>query len=480
MATTINQVSIRIGADTQLARNEINSLKTILRQSQDPVEVLNNKVRILDKALSEGAITAQQHARGVEMLGDKAKGTSSVFDVLNSKIVGMATAAAAIAAAKKTVDLFAESVERVDSLADKAAGMGAEYNKLKIFAAALAEVGGLSFDQSIDGLKQLNQQVGMASIGMGKGLKFFERLGLDPKELAKLDPTEQFDRIANELLKIESAAERAAIAGKLFGDPQVAGAIATYGETIGRVSREISSTTLVLSEEEISRLSKTSDRIERLKLAFSSAQDKAAAFAVSNEGIVGITQQLGGSVFALATQAALTYAETLNSPMLDESLKKHQQIAEQVAKENAQLEEMTVAESRAQLDRLLAAERLNREIAEEEERRKEIVRLEKENAKIAEDNARIEQQRAAIELAGIADIQKLKQDYADKAASAGGDTRASFISIETKQAFDFEAKRNEKQNQILEESRDLQKKIADASEKTAEQISKLKPIKAAR
>lgn len=66
-------------------------------------------------------------------------------------------------------------------------------------------------------LFKLSEKIGDAAYNGGEAAEAFERLGLNVKELSGMETTEQFLKFAEALAKIESPAERAAIAFKVFG-----------------------------------------------------------------------------------------------------------------------------------------------------------------------------------------------------------------------------------------------------------------------
>ncbi len=54
--------------------------------------------------------------------------------------------------------------------------------------------------------------VGEASLGMGKGRKIFEELGVSISDLAGMNAVEQFDAVSKAIANIEQPAARSAIA----------------------------------------------------------------------------------------------------------------------------------------------------------------------------------------------------------------------------------------------------------------------------
>jgi hypothetical protein len=170
--------------------------------------------------------------------------------------------------------LFHKVQKEIDAVSDVASSMGLGYSELKNFGAALGEVAGIDFDRSVTSLATLQQQIGLASMGMGKGGKLLDKLGLDPKELVLKDPIEQFHAVAAAIAEVPEPAQRAAYAMKLFGDSMVANALVKDSKNVQDVIDETRIALLDLSEQETAAIGAMQDRWERLTNVLGGVVDK--------------------------------------------------------------------------------------------------------------------------------------------------------------------------------------------------------------
>ncbi len=481
---SINAVAISIKADTGLARNEINSLKSLLRSSVDPVRNLDAQMQLLNKAYEQGAIEEvnyrEAHAKITAALKAEEKAardaaaeyirlkeaSEPVFmaqevvkksDMVNQRLKETVTYVAALAVARQTINEFVDAFQRVDDLADTAAGLNTEYNKLKTFAASLAEIGGVSFDQAISGIKSLNEQIGQAALGVGKSGKLFDKLGLDPKSLASLDVTEQFGAIAKAIGELESSAARAAIAKKLFGDSNIAAAATNYYETIKKTNKEMEAFNIPLSDEEVARLSKAADLFERITMLLTSIKDKLAALALSDYG-----------ARALGTASNFFKPLEIYSQMMN-GLKAPQTETRNIQQATRSLEALQQQEEENEKN-----EKLAKEFRKQQDALQQKINTLKYGKEYA--NA-MELKSQGYSPEQIKTLQKMEK-YAASLEEMEKERKKS--GWNTRDAFDMNQRQQQQNVKVAEDQRDLQRRIAAASEETAKRIASLKPIKVAR
>lgn len=80
-----------------------------------------------------------------------------------------------------------------------------------------AEISGASLDDIEKGVKKMSKTIVDAEDGLATYVRTFDRIGLSSKDLMKLSPEEQFDKIARAIANVESPTIRAAAAQDIFG-----------------------------------------------------------------------------------------------------------------------------------------------------------------------------------------------------------------------------------------------------------------------
>jgi tape measure domain-containing protein len=114
MAQTINLANIKIGMQldgTTFARNEINSINKVLRETESPLDKFHSQLLTFDKALKAGAISAEQFAQAEEHLAKK-------FGVLTYKMEE------AMQAEKKLAEEARKAAEAERQLSEQATRLG--------------------------------------------------------------------------------------------------------------------------------------------------------------------------------------------------------------------------------------------------------------------------------------------------------------------------------------------------------------------
>lgn len=110
MAGTINAANITIGLDIaklqsgmNATRGEMNQLKSILKESREPVEEFESKMNLLSRALQAGGITIEQYERAQEKLAAK-------FGVVTPAMERRAAAIESQAKAEREAKIMAETL----------------------------------------------------------------------------------------------------------------------------------------------------------------------------------------------------------------------------------------------------------------------------------------------------------------------------------------------------------------------------------
>lgn len=172
-----------------------------LKAIQDRISGIGAPVRRLSRSF---AAFSQQS--GLTRVG-------SEVAVLGSRL--FALGAAGVAAGAGMAALALRSSQAADELGDTAARLNISTDALQAWTYGFgqADVEQQAFSSSLD---TLNKNLGDAQIGMGRAVRVFQGLGIDPKKFKTVD--QLLPTLADRLSKISNPAKRAAIAQRLLGE----------------------------------------------------------------------------------------------------------------------------------------------------------------------------------------------------------------------------------------------------------------------
>lgn len=226
MATTINAANISIGMDiTKLkdgmgaTRSEISQLRSILRDSIDPVDKLKSQIQILERAFRAGAIDVDQYTRSMDHLKKKlsevndrasATGIRGLFKGEIGKLAGMAAGAL-------TVSSIFGTVQEFDAIIDKSEQLGVSYKDLMVIGRTLEESGGISFDQAGQAISKMQVNLANARDKGGDLDNALKKIGLSSRQLANMDAVTAFQTISASFSQIGGQADKMQFATQLFG-----------------------------------------------------------------------------------------------------------------------------------------------------------------------------------------------------------------------------------------------------------------------
>lgn len=106
MSTSLNQMVIKLGADTsglsrgmKIAQRDVKRTNRTLQNARTDAEKYNDAARSLRKSLAVGHITNQQYAKGLEYLRNQYLRTSEAVDKTSNSLVSLAAKVASVATA---------------------------------------------------------------------------------------------------------------------------------------------------------------------------------------------------------------------------------------------------------------------------------------------------------------------------------------------------------------------------------------------
>lgn len=108
------------------------------------------------------------------------------------------------------------NINKLDAVAKTAARTGLDGAFLQQLEFA-ADQSGVSAETLTKSIGKLTVQIGEAADGSKTAAEAFSRIGISVKDLQELSPQQQFERVAQSISKLPTAADRAAAAVKIFG-----------------------------------------------------------------------------------------------------------------------------------------------------------------------------------------------------------------------------------------------------------------------
>jgi hypothetical protein len=243
---TITALNVRLGMDASnfsagadLARNEVNKVSSIMRQSEPPTKKFQRDIELLEKSFSEAGKQTKEYAQAVEFLRKKhgqlppeIKKTTSAVDQLKQSMMsavpggnmlvnalkGPAGAAMALAAAVAVVAReVGKAAQRIDETAKAARGLGMAYSDLIALQMLASESGGIDAGSLNQGMGQFVKRIAEARVNGGALAETMKAIGLDVGKLASMNPAEAFAQVADVIQGIPDHAERVRVAVSLFG-----------------------------------------------------------------------------------------------------------------------------------------------------------------------------------------------------------------------------------------------------------------------
>lgn len=176
-----------------------------IKKITDRVDRINEPFSRLSKNM--GKLT---DATGLAKVG------TSLAAVGSAAVTTAKRIAVGFTAATAAVSLFTyRTAMAADNIGDTAQRLNISTDALQAWTYGFeqADVAPEALNSSLD---TLNKNLGLAKIGMGKSVKIFAGLGLDPKKFKTVD--QLLPALAEKLSRISDPAKRAAIANRLLGD----------------------------------------------------------------------------------------------------------------------------------------------------------------------------------------------------------------------------------------------------------------------
>jgi hypothetical protein len=249
---------------------------------------------------------------------------SREMEAANKRLAGFArrvrvAAAAAVAAATAAgVAMVRSGLQSVDAQAKLAQSLGTTVASIQTLERA-GELAGVSMSGIEQATKDLTRRLSQAAAGGGPAAQALERLGLSASDLLALPLDVRVGAINAAIEDFVPAAERAAVAGQLFGEEGSIAMSRIDTATLRQASEDVRAFGVAVSEQDADQIERTNDAISRLGLiwrglsnqlavaaapALEAVADAMAAAARTTGPLGQAIQGLLGNVGRLASTAA--------------------------------------------------------------------------------------------------------------------------------------------------------------------------------
>jgi hypothetical protein len=227
---------------------------------------------------------------------------SSEMEMANARLVGfgrragLALAAMTAAAAAAGVVMIRTGLDMIDAQAKLAQSLDTTVASIQVLerAGGLVGVAMTGIEQAT---KDLTRRLSQAAAGTGPAVAALDRLGLSATDLMALPLDERIGQINQAIEDFVPTAERAAVAGQLFGEEGSIAMSRIDSATLRQATQDLRDFGVVVSEQDADQIERTNDALSRLGLIWRG---------VSNQLAVAAAPALEAVANALAAMARTT------------------------------------------------------------------------------------------------------------------------------------------------------------------------------
>ena len=195
-----------------------------------------------------------------------------------SRRVRIAAAAAVAAAAAAGVAMVRSGLQTVDAQAKLAQSLGTTVASIQTLERA-GELAGVSMSGIEQATKDLTRRLSQAAAGSGPAADALERLGLSATDLIALPLDQRVGAINAAIESFVPVAERAAVAGQLFGEEGSIAMSRIDSATLRQATEDVLAFGVVVSEQDADQIERTNDAISRLGLVWRGLSNQLAVAA---------------------------------------------------------------------------------------------------------------------------------------------------------------------------------------------------------
>jgi hypothetical protein len=190
----------------------------------------------------------------------------------------IAAAAAAGALAAAATAAIRSAFSTVDAQAKLAQSLDTTVESIQVLERA-GELAGVSMSGIEQATKDLTRRLSQAAAGTGPAVVALERLGLSATDLIALPLDQRIGAINAAIEEFVPAAERAAVAGHLFGEEGSIAMSRIDTATLRQATQDVRDFGVVVSEQDADQIERTNDAISRLGLIWRGVANQLAVAA---------------------------------------------------------------------------------------------------------------------------------------------------------------------------------------------------------
>ena len=259
--------------------------------------------RVSVRLAAVGGRQVRAELEGVGEAGARGLGRlSREMEAANRRLAGfarrvkVASAAAVAATTAAGVAMLRSGLQTVDAQAKLAQSLGTTVASIQTLERA-GELAGVSMSGIVQATKDLTRRLSQAAAGTGPAADALERLGISATDLIALPLDQRVGAINAAIEEFVPAAERAAVAGQLFGEEGSIAMSRIDTATLRQATKDVRAFGVVVSEQDADQIERTNDTISRLGLIWRG---------LSNQLAIAAAPALEAVADAMATVASRT------------------------------------------------------------------------------------------------------------------------------------------------------------------------------
>jgi hypothetical protein len=259
--------------------------------------------RVSVRLVAEGGRQVRAELEGIGEAGARGFGRlSREMDLADARVAAfarratLAAAAATAALAAAGAAMIRSGLQTVDAQAKLAQSLGTTVASIQTLERA-GELAGVSMSGIEQATKDLTRRLSQAAAETGPAADALDRLGLSASDLIALPLDQRVGAINAAIESFVPVAERAAVAGQLFGEEGSIAMSRIDTATLRQATEDVLAFGVVVSEQDADQIERTNDAISRLGLIWRG---------VSNQLAVAAAPALEAVANALASVARTT------------------------------------------------------------------------------------------------------------------------------------------------------------------------------
>ncbi|MGI3212573.1 phage tail tape measure C-terminal domain-containing protein [Roseovarius tibetensis] len=241
--------------------------------------------RVSVRLAATGGRQVRAELEGVGEAGKRGFGRlSEEMEAANRRLAGfarrvrVASAAAVAAATAAGVAMVRSGLQTVDAQAKLAQSLGTTVASIQTLERA-GELAGVAMSGIEQATKDLTRRLSQAAAGTGPAADALDRLGLSATDLIALPLDQRVGAINAAIEDFVPSAERAAVAGQLFGEEGSIAMSRIDTATLRQATQDVRDFGVVVSEQDAARIERTNDAISRLGLVWRGLSNQLAVAA---------------------------------------------------------------------------------------------------------------------------------------------------------------------------------------------------------